>query len=155
MDQPFLPLSPALRQGSTRPEVETHRSRIFPSPSPKLQEKKWVPRWERQTQDTGSALGPPRLPKPHPIAPRYTQRPLERQRVLPPCRTRTRIRELTDLGRQLAMVKDLIRICGIDELGPDDFDELMSLLDEVQLLQQHTIAVLRIFEARGLSPRTS
>src|SRR5437016_14432672 len=149
MDQPFLPLSPALRQGSTRPEVETHRSRIFPSPSPKLQEKKWVPRWERQTQDTGSALGPPRLPKPHPIAPRYIQRPLERQRVLPPCRTRTRIRALTDLGGQLAMVRDLIRTCGIDGLEPGDFDELMSLLDEVKQLLQHPEVVLRFLVYAG------
>src|SRR5437879_4195828 len=153
MDRPFLSLSPAVHPGVTRSEVETHRSRTFPSPSLKLQERKWVLRWER-TQGTESAPDPPNPPTPRPTSATYSPHPPEPQRVLPPCRKRIRTHALIDLEGQLAVAIGLICTCGRDGLGPGDYDALMSLVDEVRQLRLHTKAVLQTLGVPELSLQT-
>jgi hypothetical protein len=136
---------------TTAPERTPEQSQV----SDQIQVHESALDWVRRTQGTGSAPGPGRHPKSHPTAATCTPRQRELRMDLPPCRTRSQIRELRSLAAQLGAVIDQTATFDTDGLAEWEIFELMLREALIRLARQRVRALARKAETLRSSPQTS
>lgn len=115
----------------------------------------WVPRWERQTPDTGSAPGQHPRPTPRPTSATCSQHPRVTPTVYTPDQMHTQTRGLMFLVEQLVM--EMRQLASADTVEPEQWSSVALKLREVAgcslLLRQRALELAA--EALGLGHQTS